>query len=148
MPPRPDTRKKGNDEERPASPVPEIPGINADALARYLPTALDDYDPAARLTISLLSGGRSNLTCILSQPSGRQWVLRWLLLGHVLPTANDMTREFKILSLLTGSTFPAPRPRALFTDHAVLSVASCLPRRHRGQAAPHAYQCRVNPTDN
>jgi len=41
-------------------------------LERYLPTVLADYDPAAGLTASLLAGGRSNLTCLLTQPSGRQ----------------------------------------------------------------------------
>ena len=115
-----------------------VPGIDLAALARYLPAVLDDYDPAAGLSARLLAGGRSNLTCLISQPGGnqprdgrhavprpagpRQWVLRRPPLGHVMPSAHDMTREFRILAELAGAGFPAPRPRALCTDHSVLGV--------------------------
>src|SRR6267378_3315660 len=93
-----------------------MPGIDLAALARYLPAVLDDYDPAAGLSARLLAGGRSNLTCLISQPGGqpgrspdglhavprgsRQWVLRRPPLGHVMPSAHDMAREFRILSEL------------------------------------------------
>jgi aminoglycoside phosphotransferase (APT) family kinase protein len=99
-----------------------VPGIDLAALTRYLPTVLADYDPAARLTARLLAGGRSNLTCVLAQPPDRRWVLRRPPLGHVTPTAHDMAREHRTLSLLAGSGFPAPRPRALCTDHSVIGV--------------------------
>jgi aminoglycoside phosphotransferase (APT) family kinase protein len=98
-----------------------VPGIDLAALARYLPTVLDDYDPAAGLSARLLAGGRSNLTCLIFQP-GRQWVFRRPPLGHVMPSAHDMVREFRILSDLDGTGFPAPRPRALCTDHSLLGV--------------------------
>jgi len=39
-----------------------------------------------------------------------------------MPSAHDMAREFRILSELAGAGFPAPRPRALCTDHSVLGV--------------------------
>ena len=103
-------------------PVRAVPGIDLSHLARYLPTVLDDYDPAGGLTAALLTGGRSNLTCLLSQGDGRRWVLRRPPLGHVLPTAHDMTREFRALSELAGHDFPAPRPRVLCEDPAVLGV--------------------------
>jgi aminoglycoside phosphotransferase (APT) family kinase protein len=99
----------------------DVPGIDLAVLARYLPTVLDDYDPAAGLSARLLAGGRSNLTCLISQP-GSQWVLRRPPLGHVMPSAHDMVREFRILSELDGTGFPAPRPRALCTDRSVLGV--------------------------
>jgi aminoglycoside phosphotransferase (APT) family kinase protein len=99
----------------------EVPGIDTTALASYLPTVLDDYEPGIGLTVRSLTGGRSNLTCLLSQPGGHHWVLRRPPLGHVMPSAHDMAREFQTLSLLLNS-FPAPRPRALCTDHSVLGV--------------------------
>ena len=104
-----------------SAPAGGVPGIDLAALARYLPTVLDDYDPVAGLSVRLLAGGRSNLTCLISQPGG-QWVLRRPPLGHVMPSAHDMVREFRILSELDGTGFPAPRPRALCTDHSVLGV--------------------------
>ena len=53
-----------------SSPATEVPGVNVAALTRYLPAVLDDYDPQSELTARLLAGGRSNLTCLLSQPGG------------------------------------------------------------------------------
>ena len=130
-----------------SSPATEVPGVNVAALTRYLPAVLDDYDPQSELTARLLAGGRSNLTCLLSQPGGapgpdrlgaerhgparhgferhgfeRHWVLRRPPLGHVMPSAHDMAREFRALSGLAGTGFPAPRPRALCTDPSVLGV--------------------------
>ena len=120
-----------------SSPATEVPGVNVAALTRYLPAVLDDYDPQSELTARLLAGGRSNLTCLLSQPgevpgpdrpgaerhrSERHWVLRRPPLGHVMPSAHDMAREFRALSGLAGTDFPAPRPRALCTDPSVLGV--------------------------
>lgn len=103
-----------------------VPGIDMAGLERYLPTVLTDYDPAAGLTARLMAGGRSNLTCLLTQPCGRQWVLRRPPLGHLTPTAHDMGREFRTLSLLDGTGFPVPKPRALCTDHNVIGVTFLL----------------------
>ncbi len=103
-------------------PSADVPGVNVAALAAYLPGVLDDYDTEGALSARLLAGGRSNLTCLLSQPGGRRWVLRRPPLGHVMPSAHDMSREFRALSGLAGTGFPAPRPRALCTDHSVLGV--------------------------
>src|SRR5258708_23822926 len=110
-----------------SSPAPEVPGVDVAALARYLPDVLADFDPAGELGARLLAGGRSNLTCLLSQPGSRgrpekRWVLRRPPLGHVMPSAHDMAREFRALSSLAGTGVPVPRPRALCTDHSVLGV--------------------------
>lgn len=111
------------DSESPADPGTVIlPGVDIAKLAEYLPTVLEDFDPAAGLTARLLAGGRSNLTCLLTQPTGRQWVLRRPPLGHIVPSAHDMAREFQTLLLLDGSGFPVPRPRTLCTDQSVLGV--------------------------
>jgi aminoglycoside phosphotransferase (APT) family kinase protein len=103
-------------------PGDSVPGIDLIALADYLPTVLADYDPATSLTACLLAGGRSNLTCLLTQSPDKQWILRRPPLAHVVPTAHDMAREFRTLSLLAGTGFPAPLPRALCTDHSVIGV--------------------------
>lgn len=70
------------------------------------------------LHFELLSGGRSNVTYRVSG-GGRTWVLRRPPLGHVLPTAHDMSREFRVLSGLADTAVPVPRPFALCEDEAV-----------------------------
>ncbi len=105
-----------------SSPATDVPGVDVTALARYLPEVLGDYAPGSELSARLLAGGRSNLTCLLSQPGGKRWVLRRPPLGHVMPSAHDMGREFRALTGLAGTGFPAPQPRALCTDHSVLGV--------------------------
>jgi aminoglycoside phosphotransferase (APT) family kinase protein len=104
----------------------DVPGVDLTALTHYLPKVLDDYDPGAEMEARLLVGGRSNLTYLLTQPGGRQWVLRRPPLGHVTPSAHDMTREFETLRSLDGTGFPAPRPRVLCTDDSVLGVMFLL----------------------
>lgn len=103
-------------------PSVDVPGVDIGALARYLTTALDDYDPGSELAATLLTGGRSNVTCLLSQAGSPRWVLRRPPLGHVMPSAHDMGREFDVLSRLSGSGVPTPRPRLLCSDPSVLGV--------------------------
>jgi aminoglycoside phosphotransferase (APT) family kinase protein len=63
--------------------------------------------PVRRLSARLLSGGRSNLTYALSDGK-RSWVLRRPPLGHLLETAHDMRREFRVISALRHTDVPVP----------------------------------------
>ncbi len=56
-----------------------------------------------------MAGGRSNLTYLLTDGRSR-WVLRRPPLGHVLETAHDMGREFRLLEALHPTDVPVPRP--------------------------------------
>jgi aminoglycoside phosphotransferase (APT) family kinase protein len=71
--------------------------------------------------ISLISGGRSNLTYRLDFGS-RTLVLRRPPLGHVLPTAHDMSREYRVLSALSGTAIPVPTPVAFCADTEVVDA--------------------------
>ena len=64
------------------------------------------------LSAQLLAGGRSNLTYLLVD-GGQRWVLRRPPLGHVLETAHDMGREHRVLSALSATDVPVPRPLLL-----------------------------------
>jgi aminoglycoside phosphotransferase (APT) family kinase protein len=92
---------------------------------------------AALCGIELIAGGRSNLTYRLdfgADPAGaavaggavagggHRLVLRRPPLGHVLPTAHDMSREFRVLSALSGTRVPVPAPVALCTDEDVIGA--------------------------
>jgi len=95
----------------------EIPaGINADNVARFFHKRVPGGD--VELAFSLISGGRSNLTYLV-RGGARSWVLRRPPLGHVLPTAHDMAREYRVLSALADTDVPVARPIALCEDPAV-----------------------------
>jgi aminoglycoside phosphotransferase (APT) family kinase protein len=77
--------------------------------------------------VRLIGGGRSNLTYLLdvgaADGTGRtRLVLRRPPLGHVLPTAHDMTREYRVLTALNGSAVPVPRPVAFCEDPSVVGA--------------------------
>src|ERR1700685_1965432 len=109
------------------------PGIPSPArLAGWL----NDHVPGGpvELTdIQLIAGGRSNLTYRLTVsgpgvapgagPEGtRLLVLRRPPLGHVLPTAHDMSREFRVLSALAGTRVPVAPLVASCTDDEVIGA--------------------------
>ena len=73
--------------------------------------------------VQLIGGGRSNLTYRLDVgPSRAPLILRRPPLGHVLPTAHDMTREYRVLTALDGTAVPVPRPVALCQDPSVVGA--------------------------
>lgn len=69
----------------------------------------------APLAATLIAGGRSNLTYSITDGS-TTWVLRRPPLGHVLPTAHDMVREFRVMNALIDTAVPVPRTLALCED--------------------------------
>jgi aminoglycoside phosphotransferase (APT) family kinase protein len=93
-----------------------VAGINAANVARFFRERVPGGD--VELTFSLISGGRSNLTYLV-KGGERRWVLRRPPLGHVLPTAHDMAREYRVLAALADSDLPVARPIALCEDAAV-----------------------------
>ncbi len=97
----------------------QVPGIDVPRLSAWLSRTLPDL---GRITgIEILAGGRSNLTYLV-RLGDRRTVLRRPPLGHVLPTAHDMTREHTVLSALAGSDVPVPTPLALCTDEDVIGA--------------------------
>ena len=49
-------------------------------------------------------------------------MLRRPPLGHVLPTAHDMAREYRVLSALRGTDIPVPAPLAICADPEVIGA--------------------------
>jgi len=100
----------------------EVPrGIHAENVTRFLREQVPGAE--APFAFELISGGRSNLTYLVRDANGATWVLRRPPLGHVLPTAHDMAREFRVLRGLAGTDVPAPRPIALCEDPSVNELA-------------------------
>jgi aminoglycoside phosphotransferase (APT) family kinase protein len=71
------------------------------------------------LTFTLIAGGRSNLTYRVEDADGRAWALRRPPLHHVLPTAHDMSREYRLMHSLGPVGIPVPVTVGLCTDEAV-----------------------------
>jgi len=71
------------------------------------------------LTFTLIAGGRSNLTYRVEDAEGRAWALRRPPLHHVLPTAHDMSREYRLMHSLGPAGIPVPMTIGLCTDEAV-----------------------------
>lgn len=91
-----------------------IPGIEAGRLEGWLAANLPECRPPLRF--ELIAGGHSNLTFIVGDSNGREWVLRRPPLGDLLPTAHDMAREHRILSALRPTAVPVPEPAAFCGD--------------------------------
>jgi aminoglycoside phosphotransferase (APT) family kinase protein len=124
-----------------------VPGIeDLPRLGRWLHDngILASADPPE---VRLIAGGRSNLTYLLDPraahgPGAPRLVLRRPPLGHVLPTAHDMNREYRVLSALRETAIPVPWVVALCADPSVIGAPFYLMRhvpghvlRHRADAA-------------
>jgi len=87
------------------------PGVDLDRLQPWFAQHVAGAS-GGPLTASLISGGRSNLTYAIheaNEGAANAWVLRRPPLGHVLPTAHDMAREYKVLTALTPTAVPVPK---------------------------------------
>jgi aminoglycoside phosphotransferase (APT) family kinase protein len=71
------------------------------------------------IDFAVIAGGRSNLTYLATGADGARWVLRRPPLGNVLATAHDMAREHRIISAISSTSVPTPRPLALCEDPSV-----------------------------
>ncbi|MEU0316781.1 phosphotransferase family protein [Nocardioides sp. NPDC006273] len=115
--------------------TPEAPpGLDLDVLGAWfaaeLPSAGD------QLQATLIAGGRSNLTYVVTDGT-QEWVVRRPPLGHVLATAHDMAREYRVMSALQDTGVPVPRTFAMCTDPAVLGADFYVMERCAG--TPYRY---------
>jgi aminoglycoside phosphotransferase (APT) family kinase protein len=100
--------------------VSELPGVDLSALAGWL----DSVRPGLRqgeLSGAVIAGGKSNLTYRITDGTST-WALRRPPLAHVLPTAHDMVREWKVISALQGTAVPVAEAVALCEDPDVLGA--------------------------
>jgi aminoglycoside phosphotransferase (APT) family kinase protein len=97
-----------------------LPGLDLGALISYL----DEHRPglmSSAVRGEVIAGGRSNLTYQLIDGEKR-WVLRRPPLGHVLATAHDMTREYRVMTALAPTAVPVPRTELLCEDSDVIGA--------------------------
>ena len=71
------------------------------------------------MRLTLIAGGRSNLTFVVDDAAGYRFVLRRPPLGRLLPSAHDMAREHRILLALGSTVVPVPKILGFCDDAAV-----------------------------
>lgn len=76
--------------------------------------------------------GHSNLTFMVQNSEGAQWVLRRPPKGAQVKTGHDMSREFSVLCGLKTTDVPTPTPVILCEDPAVLGAPFYVMQRVEG----------------
>jgi aminoglycoside phosphotransferase (APT) family kinase protein len=94
------------------------PGLDLDRLANHLREAGLARGP---LSAEMIIGGKSNLTYVV-RDGDATFVVRRPPLGHVLATAHDMSREYRVMSALQDTPVPVPRTFHLCQDAAVIGA--------------------------
>jgi aminoglycoside phosphotransferase (APT) family kinase protein len=98
----------------------DLPGLDLAAFTTWFDGACPG-ETGGPLHGRLIAGGRSNLTYEVSDGT-RHWVVRRPPLGHVLATAHDMGREYRVITALRDTGVPVPLTYALCTDADVLGA--------------------------
>ena len=88
------------------------------ALERFLAKNLEGF--RAPLDVRQFEGGQSNPTYLLRTGSG-DFVLRKKPPGHLLPSAHQVEREYRVMTALRGSV-PVPPTRLLCNDASVIGT--------------------------
>ncbi len=102
------------------SDTPEHLMFDEASLHAYLLENVDGY--AGPLSVQKFKGGQSNPTYLLETP-GQKYVLRRKPPGKLLPSAHAVDREYKVMTALHDTGFPAPKTYALCEDDAIIGTA-------------------------
>ncbi|MFE1083372.1 phosphotransferase family protein [Brevibacterium sediminis] len=115
-------------------------GVDLPRLTSWLESAKPGL-VSGELSVSLIEGGKSNLTYVLRDDE-HEWILRRPPLGQVMATAHDMNREFTIAGALRGAV-PVPEMVAYCDDHDVLGAEFYIMERIDG--VPYRYRDELEP---
>lgn len=116
-------------------------GFDAIAVADWL-QARQPEAVSGPFTASLITGGKSNLTYLV-QDGTHDYVVRRPPLGHVLATAHDMAREYRVMAALAPTAVPVPRMIALCEDTDVLGAPFYIMERVPG--TPYSRAAQLEP---
>ncbi|MFE9099988.1 phosphotransferase family protein [Actinomadura geliboluensis] len=119
----------------------DVPGLALDRFGAYFERVRPGA-AAGPLRARVVEGGRSNLTYEVTD--GRSsWIVRRPPLGHVLATAHDMAREYRVMTALAGTAVPVPETYALCEDpdvigapFYVMEMVEGVPYRSAAELAP------------
>jgi aminoglycoside phosphotransferase (APT) family kinase protein len=115
------------------------PGLDLHRLELWWRTGIGPADP---LSARLLTGGKSNLTYEITDGI-TTWVLRRPPLGHVLDTAHDMRREYRVMNALRDTPVPVPATYALNDDASLIGAPFYVMERVAGRSYRHAGELKA-----
>ncbi|MET0821249.1 MAG: phosphotransferase family protein [Aeromicrobium sp.] len=113
-------------------------GLDTRAVADWLAGVLPDA-VSGPFEASLITGGKSNLTYLVTD-GDHEYVVRRPPLGHVLATAHDMSREYRVMAALASTPVPVPTMVALCEDLDVLGAPFYVMERVAGTPYSRASQ--------
>lgn len=106
----------------------DTPGLDLERLADWLHGRVETAGP---LRAEVIAGGKSNLTYVVGDGT-REFIVRRPPMGHVLATAHDMTREYKVMAALQSTAVPVPTTYVLCEDDQVLGAPFYLMEKVAG----------------
>ena len=120
-------------------------GIDHDRVAAWLGEHIDGATPPYRF--DLITGGRSNLTFLVTDGAGSRYVLRRPPTGQVLATAHDMAREHRLITAVGRTDVPVPRTLGLCTDEAVNGAPFYVMSNVEGEVLDSPDKARLLPEE-
>jgi aminoglycoside phosphotransferase (APT) family kinase protein len=99
---------------------PIVTGAEPELIGPHLAQVLHD-ERWRDCQVALISGGKSNLTYRVASDAG-EVILRRPPLSHVLPTAHDMVREYRVQAALEATRVPVARMLYLAETDDLLGV--------------------------
>lgn len=106
-----------------------VPGLDLDKLGAWF--AEHVRGAGSTLSADVIAGGKSNLTYVVSD-GAEEWIVRRPPLGHVLATAHDMAREYRVITALADTAVPVPETYALCSDDGVVGAPFYVMQRCEG----------------
>ncbi len=111
-------------------PVRTDETFNVSALTEWIRTL--ESSPDGTPIVEQFSGGKANLTYLLTWPGGEELVLRRPPLGPLAPGSHDMHREFQVLSRLWKAFPLAPRAVGFCDDETIIGAPFFVMERREG----------------
>jgi aminoglycoside phosphotransferase (APT) family kinase protein len=102
-------------------PRADLAGLPANPVRRWLRRNVPEADVLGAWAPEIIAGGLSNITYRLPLPSGTL-ILRRPPVGHLLPRAHDVAREYRVLSALESTAVPVPTPVGFCADPDVIGA--------------------------